>query len=83
MLHLLQPCEGQAYCSGVTVRGAAARKAVVPTAGATKCFATTPASRIAYWLEAKSADTLLIAATDGTLTWGDNISSGLQRAGHK
>src|SRR5882724_6958095 len=29
---------------------------------------------VAYWLEAKSADTLLIAVTDGTLTW-DNAAN--------
>src|SRR5215472_5407010 len=29
---------------------------------------------VAYWLEHKSADTLLIAVTDGTLTW-DNAAN--------
>src|SRR5215468_9595974 len=29
---------------------------------------------VAYWLEAKSADTLLIAVTDGTLTWDNAIN---------
>src|SRR5215510_9927500 len=29
---------------------------------------------VAYWLEAKSADTLLIAVTDGALTW-DNAAN--------